>query len=889
MSPRRRDRILRGFVRALLFLYPKDFREFLGPDLEQTYVDRMAGMRERGKGGAFLRTLGLVAWHSLRDGVLERVVRMKREREGSTRIRSGNLMFQATYQALRGLRRRPVFYSAVILVFTLGIAANTLIFSLVHGILLQPLPYPGADRLLLAWQTHPHWLNSDNPGLRARWDRLEVSFPVFRNWREMSPVFDDLGLYMPSTLIATGQDQPQRLRGAMATSGVFRALGVAPSLGRTFLEEEDDLGGPSLVVLSHGLWAERFGADPDVLGRTMILDEEPHTIVGVMPPGFRFPGDARLWATFPDFWREMGRNSQIAPAVARLKPGVTLDSAQREMEILQGRLNELHPIPGRNYGVNLVGLHEETVGKTRPVLNLLWGSVLVFLLIGCANITNLLLLRASERRRELAVRLSLGAGRRQLLSQLLTEGVVLSVIGGGCGVLLAVAGLDPFLHLLPQSTPRLNEVSINPEVLIFSLFLSVATGMVASLIPGLVASGKNLSSVMKDSGRGTTGGRQRKRVQFALLVSEVALSFVLLVGAGLLARSLSRLTSVDPGFSSQGIVVLDMDMRGSRYQEKENAKVAYEELSGRLKALPGVVDVALASPGPFSRTWSNGTTVETEDGPVETNTFQEDVSPDYFEVMGIRLLAGRTFTQGEIDAGSPVVIVNETLARAFWPDGQAVGKRLMPTRDWLTIVGVVSDTHRRLDQDPFFTLYHPLQYDGASAIIKAAVDPTVIIRGAREALRAVDPDIPIISLATLDANIARTVTEPRVRTMLLGAFAACAALLVVLGISGLLAQTVSQRRAEIGIRMALGAHSGTVMRGVLAWGMVVLGLGLILGLVAAFLAVRILRPFLFQVGETDPMVLGGVAALLTISTLGASLVPARRATRIDPVQALREE
>ena len=491
MSGGKRERILRKLVRTMLLLYPKDFRSGFGGDLEETYVDRMVGVEERGERGALLRTLGLIVWHSLRDGVLERTGGMSGKRVRERRGTPGGLMVHAIRHALRGLRRKPAFYSAVLLVFALGIAANTIIFSLVHGILLRPLPYPDADHLVVAWQTAPNWLNSDNPGLRARWDRLQVSFPVFRDWREQSPLFEDLGLYMPTTLIATGGDRPQRLRGARVTSGVFRALGVAPSLGRTFLKEEDDPGGPSLVVLSHGLWVERFGARPDVLGQAMTLNEESHTVVGIMPPGFRFLGDARLWVTFPDFWRELGRNSNLGPSVARLRPDVTLASAQREMEVLQERLNELHPIPARNYGVHLVGLHEETVGDTRPILNLLWGSVLIFLLIGCANITSLLLLRASERRRELAVRLSLGAGRRQLLSQLLTEGVVLSVLGGGLGVLLAVAFLEPFLRLMPEATPRLSEVSLGGEVLIVSLLLSVATGIVASLIPGLLMSGKH--------------------------------------------------------------------------------------------------------------------------------------------------------------------------------------------------------------------------------------------------------------------------------------------------------------------------------------------------------------------------------------------------------------
>jgi putative ABC transport system permease protein len=571
--------------------------------------------------------------------------------------------------SLRSFRRKPAFYCAVLVVFALGIGANTVIFSVVNGVILQPLPYANPDRLVVPWQTHPHWLASDNPGLRAQWDRLGMAYPVYEDWLEKNPVFDELGIYASRTFLATGGDRPERLVGARASNGMFRALGVEPMLGRTFLDEEDRMGGPRLVVLSHGLWLRRFGADPTVLGQTMVLDEEAHTIVGVMPRGFGFPRQTSLWTTLPDSDRQRGRNNQFAVAVARLKPAVTIESAQGQMEILAEQLKELHPIPGRDYGVNLVGLHEETVGNVRSALILLLGAVGIFLTIACANITSLFLLRASERKRELAVRLSLGAGRKRILGQLLTEGLVMSVIGGVLGLLLAFTTLGPFLRLLPSGTPRLDEVSLDVRVLAFSLALSVATGALASVFPGLIASGARLTAVLKDSGRGTVGGRRRNRAQFALLVSEVTLTFVLLVGAGLLARSFSRLTSVDPGFSSDGIVLMRMDMRGDRYSSIGQLRQAYDELSNRLEALPGVTAVAVASPGPFRNWWSSGTTVDTRGGMVETNTQQEEISANYFETLGIPLHEGRVFTPDEMQSRLPVVVVNETMANSFWPEG----------------------------------------------------------------------------------------------------------------------------------------------------------------------------------------------------------------------------
>jgi len=796
--------------------------------------------------------------------------------------------------SLRSFRRKPAFYAAILIVFALGIGANTVIFSVVNGVLLQPLPYPHPDRLVVPWQTHPHWLTSDNPGLRAQWDHLGMAYPVFEDWLERNTVFDELGIYDQRTFLSTGGDRPERLQGARASNGVFRALGVPPLLGRTFLDEEDSMGGPRLVILSHGLWLRRFGADPAILGQTMVLDEEPYTIVGVMPRGFSFPKQASLWTTFPDSDRQRGRNNQFAVAVARLKPDVTIESAQNRMEILAEQLKELHPIPGRDYGVNVIGLHEDTVGNVRSALTLLLGAVGVFLAIACANITNLLLLRASERKKELAVRSSLGAGKKRIVGQLLTEGFVLSVIGGAFGLLLAFTTLGPFLKLLPTGTPRLDEVSLNSRVLVFSLALSVATGALASVIPGLIASGTRLTEVLKDSGRGTLGGRRRNRPQLVLLVSEVALTFVLLVGAGLLARSFSRLTAIDPGFSADGIVMMRMDMRGERYSTIEQLRVAYDELSSRLDALPEVTAVAVASPGPFRNWWSNGTTVDTRQGLVETNTQQEEISANYFETLGIPLLVGRTFTPEEMESRLPVVVVNETLANTFWPGERAIGQRVKfggPDNDspWRTVIGVVSDVRRRLDGEPYATLFHPLSYRDAAVVIKTARAPGLVMTGAREALKAVDPDVPIASLNTLEVEMNATVAGPKVRTVLLGAFSLFSAFLAVLGIFGLLAYAVTQRTNEIGIRMALGAETGTLMRSVLQRGCTILALGLAIGLPVTLVTVRVLEPFLFQVGTTDPATISMVALLLSVATIGASVVPARRAVRVDPVEALRAE
>lgn len=803
-------------------------------------------------------------------------------------------LFRDVRHTFRGLRKRPVFYATVLLVFALGIGANTVIFSVVNGVLLRPLPYPEPDRLVSAWQTHPNWLESDNPSLRAQWDHLQLAYPVYEDWRAMSPVFQDLGIYASRTFIVTGGERPERIGGARATRGVFGVLGIDPILGRTFLESEDRPGGPGLVVLSYGIWMERFGGDREVLGRTMVLNESSFTIVGVMPRGFSFPEGARLWTTFPDSDRERERNSQFANGIARLKPGVSLATAQREMEALQDHLHEVHPIPGRHYGVNLVNLHDDTVGDVRSALTLLFGSVGIFLVIACANIASLLLLRAAERRKELAVRLSLGASKKRLVGQLLTEGVVLSALGGGLGLLLAVVSLGPFLSLLPPGTPRLESVSMDGSVLAFFVGLSTLTGLLVGVVPGSMASNTKLISGLNESGRGSSRGSGRNRIQFALLVGEVAMTFVLLAGAGLLTRSFSRLTAVNPGFSSDGVVVMRMDLRGERYAEKESIRQAYGELMGRLRALPGVSEVSLASPGPFRSWWSNGTTVDTGEGFVETNTQQESVSANYFEMMEIPLLAGRTFTPDEIRDEAPVIVVNEAMERAFWPETGALGQRVKLGRaenrnPWLVVVGVVGDVRRRLEREPYTTLFHPLSFQGPAVLMKTAGDPSLVMVGARQALRAVDPQVPISGLETLDAEISRTVAGPRVRTMLLGSFSLFGTLLAVLGIFSLLAHAVSQRTNEIGIRMALGAEKRAVLRDVIQRGLGILALGLGLGLLVTFIAVRALEPFLFHVGRSDPGTLAGVALLLSVCTLVATVIPARRAMGVDPAEALRSE
>ncbi len=894
-------------VQATLRLYPKSFREEFGAAILEAFAMRF---RRASQSGSVVEKLGVCAWFALdlaRSVPREHLsLRMRRFRQGKVRKNMGrdhaglldSFVRDLSY-AVRWFKRRPAFYSVVMLVFTLGIGANTIIFSVVDGVVLRQLPYPAPHRLVVPWQTDLSLVESPAPHVRAYGHRFSLSYPVYRDWLEQNTVFESLGIHTVAggTFLASWDGQAERIGGARFTHGVFAALGVQPVLGRTFIREEDQVRGPSRVVLGYGLWQRRFGSDTGVIGRTMILDEQPHTIVGVMPQGFQFPAGSEIWTNFSNAGGHLlDRDHNSFEPIARLRPNVTLEQAQREMEILAEHLREIHPGPGTGYGVNIVYLHDETVRSVRPALLLLLGCVGIFLVIACANIANLLLVRTSERRNELAVRLSLGASRGRILGQLLTEGLALSVAGGVLGTLVAVVCADPFIAFLPSDTPRLGEIGADVRVLAFSAVLTVMTGMTVGALPALGPMRTRLTTVLQDKSRGSSGSRHRNRTQSWLLVSQIALTFVLLVAAGLLVKSFARLTSVERGFDAEGVVTLDIDMRASRYASERQQRAAFEELYERLRAIPGVTDVGATRAGPFLSRWSNDIRVQTSAGYVHTSPLMDFVSGSYFKTMGIPLLGGRTFHAGESFGAAPVVIVNETLARAFWPNAPAIGKSIIweeavvdTASPRLTVVGVVGNTRRRLAEDPFPAVYYPLFYGNPTIILKTEVSPTQVRDAVRAAVRAVDPAIPIVGIRILERTISASVAGPRVRTVLVGGLAALAATIAVVGVFGVLAYAVAQRTGEIGIRMALGAETTDVIRGVVCRGLTLLGAGAGIGLAVSLVSVRALQGFLFGVDPIDYATLLSVVAVLTVATLAASFFPARRAARVDPVEALRRE
>lgn len=793
---------------------------------------------------------------------------------------------------VRAAKRRPTFHLVIVFVFALGIGANTVIFSVVDGVLLRPLPYPEPGRLVVPWQTEPDYRDSPNPTERGLADRIPLSFPIYRDWVDLNTVFEALGVYRSETFYATEGDRVERVRGARTTSGVFAALEMPPILGRTFVPEDDELDGPRLAVLDHGWWRSRFGSDSTVVGRSVVLDGQAYTIIGVMPQGFRFPDPASLWVTFSQSGHPMftERDANVVLPVARLRPGVTLDRAQREMENLAERLKEEKPIPGKDRGVNVVYLRDEVVGRARPELLFLLGAVGIFLLIACANIANLIMVRASERRNEMAVRFSLGAGRGRILRQLLTEGLALSTVGGLLGSVAAVVLLDPFLSVLPPDTPRLSEIGLDHRILAFSALLTVLSGIIVSAFPVLRLHGSHMATSLQETNFRTLGSRRRNRAQAGLLGSQIALAFVFLFAAGLLIRSFDRLTSVDRGFEAGGVVVLDVDMGGYQYVAKADPQVAFDELVHRLEGVPGVEALGTTQVGPFLRTSTRDLIIETSGGQVTRSTHFDYVSSSYFEAMGISLLEGRRFLPSETYAADPVVIVSEAVAQGYWPSESAVGKKIgdsdAPDR---TIVGVVRDTRYRLDERPFSLVYYPpASWGYPTMVLKAAGDPGAVMRSVRAAVAEVDDAMSINSLRGLEDTIRSSVAGSRVRTVLLGALAAFAATLALVGVFSVLSFSVAQRTREIGIRMALGAGSWEVARSLVRWTLTCLGAGLAVGMGISMVTFSVLRQFLFETGTLDAGTLVSVVFLLGTTAVAAAAIPARRAAVVDPVQALKQ-
>jgi predicted permease len=791
--------------------------------------------------------------------------------------------------ALRSLLRSPAFTIAAVLCLALAIGANTAIFSVIDTVLLSPLPYQEPDRLVMLWEQ-----NRDNPE-----GRNVVSPANFRDWKkELRSVEKSAAIFdIRSTL--TGLGDPVELPLQVVTADFFPILGVPAQIGRTFTPEEDAPNTTTVVVLSHGFWQQRLGGDPNALGRTLTLGGSPATIIGVMPDGFRLPGsEAELWIPFGldparDYRIGSGRYTNV---IGRLAPGAAIEQADTELKTIAKRLETTYPVFNAGWTATVVSLQEQIVGGSRRTLLVLAGVVAFVLLIACANVANLALARAAARQREVAVRAALGATRWQVIRGQLAESLVVAGAGGALGLLLALWGTAALLTLAPATLPRAAEIGIDGRALAFTAVLSLVTGIVFGLAPALHAARSDLQSTLREGGRGSS----RSRARGALVVMQVALSLILLVGAGLMIRSFARLSGTDPGFDTNGVLTARISLPSVRYQSVEQRLGLLNGLLDRVRALPGVQSASatwfLPFDGPGSRTsyWVGSRPIPAPEEQPATSVVA--VEPAYFRTMDIPVLRGSVFTNADGPTTRQVVVVNQALAEAAFPGQDPIGQQIhMPWGDTLKaeIVAVVGDIRSAgLDSTPVPTSYWPMSQfrtSSFSVLVRTGQDPMQLVKPVAAELHALDRDLPLANPRTLDSYRGASVAARRFTMLLLGAFSAVALVLVAVGIAGVIANSVSQRTREIGVRLALGAQPRDVLGMVLRQGMTLAGAGVVLGVVGAAALSRVLASLLYGTTPTDVPTFLAVAALLGTIALVATWLPARRATRVDPVTALQAE
>jgi predicted permease len=799
----------------------------------------------------------------------------------------------------RMLLKRPGLTAAAVLALALGIGANTAIFSIVNGVILRPLPYEDPDRLVMVWD--------DFVGMDLR--HINVSVPEYMDYKTRMGSFSSLAAYTTSRVNLTGTGGPEQVPVAFATAGLFETLGVQTALGRPFSVEEDRPGANQVVVLGDGLWKRQFGSQSDVVGQTVRINATPYTVVGVAPPGFDFPQASELWVPIgfgPDNLSNNNRGSRFLDVVGRLKPGTTVAAAQAELDTVTAALRSEYP---DNYPVSgawtahITTLEDEIVGEIRPALLVLSVAVGFVLLIVCANVANIMLVRVSTRGREIAIRSALGAGRARIARQLVAESVLLAAVGGALGLLLAVWGVDTLVALGGSDIPRAKEVGLDWRVLGFAGGVSLLTGVLFGLAPALRFSAAAQAEAMKEGGRSPGEGSSGARVRGALVAVEVALALVLLVGSGLFIRSLANLWNVDPGFHPENVLTMRMSLPPATYPETAQVKGFYRELLGRVRALPGVESAAMTSILPLDGGSSGTITVESYTPAPDEPLIEADrrvVSPDYFRAMGTDVLEGRPFAETDTSETLPVAVIDETLARKYFPDGQAIGRRLkiggsQSTQPWLTVVGVVRHVHNQgLDASGRTQLYLaydqlPFRTGAMSLVLRSGSDPRALGRSVEAVVRDLDRELPVASVRTMEEIVAASFASRRLAMMLLAVFAVVALALAVVGLGGVMSYSVTQRTHEIGIRLALGARPADVVRLVVAQGMAFVLAGVAVGLLLAFSLTHVASGLLFGVAPTDPPTYGATAALLVAVALVATLLPARRAARVDPMKALRYE
>jgi putative ABC transport system permease protein len=802
---------------------------------------------------------------------------------------------------LRLIIKNPVFSLVVVIALALGIGANTAIFSVLNAVLLKPLPYKDSERLVMMWQRFT--------GIGVPKDQNWTSPPEFDDVRRYQSAFSDIAAMQGASFTILVGDRPERILGQFVSPGFFKMLGVEAFRGRTFLPEEEHQGKEAVAVVSHGLWQRRFASDQGLVGRTLNMNGRPYQIIGIAPPGFRDPvqQDAEMWAalSFTNQQLTQQRGSHGLLVIGRIKPELTLEQARADMARVSERIIEGapdYPYTKFGYRVLINPLLEESVGDIRPALMMLMGSVALVLLIACTNVANLLLVRASAREREVGIRTALGAGRGRLIRQMLTESVVLSLVGASVGIALANFGVSLLAAMAAQSFPRLAETQIDVTALTFTMVVALATGILFGLFPAFQSARVATQDVLKESSQAATAGRGRLRLRRVLVAAEVALSLLLLVGAGLLIKSFIQLQRVDPGFDPSGVLTMRMVVPAARYSQPDQVRNFYRDVLRRVSVLPGVKMVGANNGLPLSGAGGSGTTtIDNPAFPDDRGTPEADqrtVTPGYFETMGMKMVSGRMFDERDNETSQPVAIIDETMVRTFWPNEDPLGKRIkrggrQSTQPWLTIVGVVRHVrYRTLEEPSRVQLYLPhaqAPTTGMSLAIKTDLDPRTLSNSVQREVIAVDQEQPVWAVRTMDELMATSVMRRQLIMTLLTLFAGIALMLAAVGIYGVISYWMTQRSHEIGIRVAIGANRLDVLKMVLGQSMSVVLIGVVIGLVGAVALTRVMSTLLYDVSATDAATFAMYSAVLILVSLLASYLPARRATRIDPVTMLRQQ